>query len=692
MNTEYIPTNDFIVRRPYIDYKDKSLDYKALNNLIRQPFFQEAIYYSSIDLYSELIKHLHGEISEKDANKMISTIYKYAQRMHYRCTPFGMFAYCGVGNYSEKTYVPEQSNIMLHYRYDCQFLYDYLKYLLKSASPNLISSLVVYSNQTIFPVSEYYHLTVRNHEDGSLSEIKVLKTEILDFILNCSKDGIRCQHIIERCIDCYDIEIDELNNYIKNLILQGLLITNIQVETTGEDNFSRIKKNLEVFNVPLLKDMENNIGILNSDTSFEIKQESIGRLVENASRLGIQIKKNQVIQVDAYSTSPVQINKNVKSLLSEWFNILKSITPSSDNPMSNFVYRFYNRYEDMRIPLLRVLNKHTGIGYYNYQYEDSQIINNINKIPRAISNYVQIHSYHLSVLEQIILDCLNELSSPVKILDLTHADFKKYGQSEIHDDSISYYCMYDIVGYNDNGPILNRIHFSGPSASCLLTRFADGLEDILNVTLNIAEKEKLSNESIILAEIAHLARPHSGNVQIRPSLRNYEIPYLSFPNKHNTLSINLSDLMVSVLNGKVKLFSKKYNKEVIPCFSSAFNYKYNTSELYQFLGDIQNQNSSRLLSSNFGSLLSLLKHIPRIIYKNIIVSPESWMIKNTWKNVKDVSHAIQNIRCLHESLKMPKFLSFNQGDNYYVVDIQSDISVQGFINLTRSQNNIIRVY
>ncbi len=68
MSLEFYPTNNFVFRRPYINYKGKSLDKKNLDNLIRQDFFQEAIYYASPDLYSELMKYLGESFSKKRSN------------------------------------------------------------------------------------------------------------------------------------------------------------------------------------------------------------------------------------------------------------------------------------------------------------------------------------------------------------------------------------------------------------------------------------------------------------------------------------------------------------------------------------------------------------------------------------------------------------------------------------------------
>lgn len=204
----------------------------------------------------------------------------------------------------------------------------------------------------------------------------------------------------------------------------------------------------------------------------------------------------------------------------------------------------------------------------------------------------------------------------------------------------------------------------------------------------VAEKEQNSKPEIAMAEISYLSRPHSGNVQIRPDFREYKIPYLSYRDaSEDNRVIDIKDLSVSVEGGKVKLSSKRLGKEVCPCFSSAYNYKFGTSEIYQFLGDVQRQNATKMLSAQLDSLLIMLGHLPRISYKNIVVSPESWIIDNLWGD-NDFAQSIEKFRSQHEKLGMPRFLSFSQGDNYFIVDEKSDVSVREFFNLTKKMKTV----
>lgn len=689
MKNTFSPTETFVVRRPSLNYNCNPIEKNYIENLIRHKFFQEAIYYASPDLYSEMMKYIDGRLPEKKTQRMIATIYKYAERIHYRCTPFGTFAFCSIGYYSKKTEIPDDVELKLHYRFDCQFLFDYTTFLLKNASLELLSTLTLCSNQTCLTVSDHIRMHVRN-EGGTIIEIRVRRSNLLEFILSSARCGIGFEELVDCCLEEYDISEPELIEYLRKFIARGILISDLQVETIGEDNFVRIVEKWGKLPLPLLPELIHTMKILQGTFAFSDKKNALEALYDKSLQLGFNVKRNQMIQVDAYGMAEVGIDQKVRDLLQEWFSLLQSICAPTGNPLANFVNRFETRYESMSVPLIEVLDKQVGIGYNSGFPSRSNLIDCIYGTPSIRQALSAVKTYSLTIMEQAVLNRLIDSGSLLtKRINLAEEDFKKYEKIRHSDFCMSFSCMFSIVGYNENGPILNGVHFSGPSATCLITRFADGHDGIRSLVAKIAETEQCSNENTLMAEISHLSRPHSGNVQIRPDVREYTIPYLSCEKDDKRQNISLRDLRVSVAGGKVKLSSENLYKEICPCFSSAYNYKFGTSDLYQFLGDVQRQNATKFLSSQMDSLLSMLRHLPRVAYKNIIVSAETWIIDNRWTG-KVFTHGMEMFRSICKELRMPRFISFNQGDNYFIIDSESDVSIREFFNLTKKMS-IVRL-
>ncbi|MCM1140510.1 MAG: lantibiotic dehydratase family protein [Muribaculum sp.] len=687
MKRTFTPTEIFVVRRPCLDYKGNPVEGSHVETLMRQEFFQEAIYYASPDLYSELMKYINGKLPEKKKQRMIATLYKYVERMNYRCTPFGMFAKCSVGHYSRNTEIPKKEKLNMHYRYDCQFLHDYTVFLIKTMDSGFLSTLSLCANQTCLTVSEHIRMHARN-ETGTITEIRVKRSDLLEFILSSTRYGVECKELVSLCIEEYDISETELLEYIRKLILKGILISDLQVETVGEDNFARIVKKWSNSKLPLLHELVHTMDVLQGSLDFSEKKLALESLYDKSQQLGFNVKRNQMIQVDTYGMAEIEIDDRVRASIVEWFELLLSVCTPTGNPLSNFSSRFAARYEGMSVPLLEVLDKQIGIGYTPGFPSHSNLIDSIYSITGNRPVNSPIKTYSLTILEQMILDRLiDSVSLTTKRINLTDKEFRNHEKISHSDFCISLSCMFSIVGYNDDGPILNSIHFSGPSASCLLTRFADGHSGIKSIVSEIAKVEQSSNKNIVMAEISHLSRPHSGNVQIRPNIREYKIPYLSHSIDSRYQEINISDLTVSVVDGKVKLNSTRIGKEICPCFSSAYNYKFGTSDLYQFLGDVQRQNATKILSSRMDSLLSMLGHLPRVTFKNIIITAETWIIDNTWTKL-DFVKGLESFLAMMKKLDMPRFLSFNQGDNYFIVDNESDISIREFFNLTKNMRKV----
>ena len=106
---------------------------------------------------------------------------------------------------------------------------------------------------------------------------------------------------------------------------------------------------------------------------------------------------------------------------------------------------------------------------------------------------------------------------------------------------------------------------------------------------------------------------------MRPSFRKYEIPILTFSGVDDEHTISLSDLMISVKDGRILLRSKKLNKEVVPRNTNAHNYSTDTIPYYHFLCDLQHQDSTLRLNWDWG-MLREFKFLPRVKYGKTILS------------------------------------------------------------------------
>ena len=93
-----------IVRTPSIPFND-DISEAFLKKILDDATFLEALYLASPVLYQEAMNWKEGKISDpKKLQKIPISLGKYYLRMCSRCTPFGLFAGCGVVEWSEETH------------------------------------------------------------------------------------------------------------------------------------------------------------------------------------------------------------------------------------------------------------------------------------------------------------------------------------------------------------------------------------------------------------------------------------------------------------------------------------------------------------------------------------------------------------------------------------------------------------
>lgn len=684
---KFKPYPQYILRRPAFNYDCDGLDDDKLKEMLDNEYFLESIFYASPELYKELKKIVENKDSKSIPEKTLDTIYKYASRLRYRSTPFGSFVACGVGEYGEELKIPGVEKIVKSYKYDGQLIYNVAEYILKEKFDKL-TELKLKCNETIFKVNGFYFVWARSSH-GDMELIKVPITELLQFCVSITSETITLKDLVVKILNEFDISRNDAYKYVKSLCKKGVLIDNVKPETVGEDNLHRLEFANASLGLDVINILRNNLNTLSSNLSLKEKIKQINEIEESLRLQGIKYNEKQIIQVDSYLRENIVLPSSARKSLQEIFTIYQSISPAVQGSLSSFIKRYQARYEQESISVLEALNPISGIGYQNNMGQSSDIIKSILSKPKKHERLIQSMSVNLSVLEQIVLEKIRESGDlNLSKIKLTYKDFKPYIKYNIIDPPLSYSAMYKIVGYNEQGPIISKISFSGSSGLSLLTRFAHGSKKIENIVKDIADMEQRNSPNCILAEISHLTAPHSENVQARPMLRDAIISIASQNLTDPKLSIDIGELYIRISRGKVHLFSKKMNKEVIPCFTSAFNYSFRSSDLYKFLGDVAHQNMNRVFKPSFNGLLKLFRHTPRIEYKNIIISPESWnlsqddlYIKNKFSNERFKDYCTRN--------KLPRFLLYAQGDNTFIIDLEIERSISVFGKLISRKSDII---
>jgi thiopeptide-type bacteriocin biosynthesis protein len=687
--------NQFVFRSPQLPLNLDGLNASQLLDFTKQDFFKEAIYIASPVLYDELIKWHQGELNdEKEQEKLITSLYKYYTRMQSRCTPYGLFAACGSGEWKDENHIVLSEQEKRHTRLDMNFLCALAQQL--NTNPVLLPRLRFYPNNSTYPVGETlryveYHY-INNRRMHQITGVH--HSPYLQRVLKRAENGALISELRALLVN-EEITEEDASDFIQELIESQLLISELEPAVTGAEFSYQLIDSLKALNTDRHPEIERILQVLET-TQQQIDEldhnqgnpaEAYRRIVEQLKTLGTTIEENQLFQTDLYrNTEKANLNRNIQQELTAAMLFLDKFSSPAENPnLKKFKENFYSQYEHAELPLLQVLDTETGIGYTG---KDAAGVNKLLDdlfIPgKQPTSYDIKWNKQQELLHNRLLKAIKEGQYSVVFTD---EDVKDNKGSDLLPDSIP--VMFKVI--SDQKLFLQSC--GGSSAANLLGRFAHGDEHIHRIIRDITSHEQLLSGDRILAEIVHLPESRIGNILLRPVLRDYELPYLgksALPEDHQ---IQLQDILVSVQHDKVVLRSKKLNREVIPRLSTAHNYSFNALPVYQFLCDLQTQYFEKSgLGFNWGSITGNYKFLPRAEYKNVILERAKWQLKKEDAAVlldEKNENYLANISEWRKELQLPEQVVLSDGDNELLINFRDEQSIKMLVSSIRKRDRFV---
>ncbi len=244
----------------------------------------------------------------------------------------------------------------------------------------------------------------------------------------------------------------------------------------------------------------------------------------------------------------------------------------------------------------------------------------------------------------------------------------------------------------DSGDAVDRGDFRlavdgamGPSGARLLGRFCHADGAVHRIVTDHLRAEEATDPDAIHAEVVHLPPGREGNVVLRPVLRDTEIPYLGRSGAPSDRQLPISDLLVSVRDGRVVLRSRRHGRRVEPRLSSAHNAQRRSSPLYRFLVDVQQQGVAGGLAWDWGPLTAL-PFLPRVTTGELILSPATWRLEtHELADVHDLDDGARfaAVRRWQARRDVPERFRVAQYDRRLVVVLGNALSLDSFLHLVR---------
>lgn len=679
----YLPFRQFIFRTPCFPMSEEE---KILTDNTKYEVFKEALFLASPELYSEWEKY--DDLSSKEKQKIEIAIHKYLSRAISRCTPFGLFAGCSTGEFGEKTAIqlPDITESNRFTRLDMNYLCSLIQHLEKQKE--IQEQILYFNNDSIYElggrlryVEYYFKGTRRVHQISSVE-----KSEYLQKIFNVAQCGATITTIAQSITDD-EIPYDQAESFVYELIDAQLLKSELEVSVTGNDPLDTLIANLNSLQV------KNNHFIIESLQRIREKLKFIDcqpigstiniyhDIIDEVKKIGIDFEPKFLFQTDLFKKAKkAVISEILTNELYDLITFLNKINPAiqRETNLLRFKDAFYNRFEEAEVPLLQVLDNELGLGYPIQPGNTGDICQLVDDLILPQRDKT-VPLRHVLPVEDIIKDkYIQAIRKGATEIVLSDSDFIGL-EPNWADMPNTLSVMCGLVDSNHDGLRIYVKSIGGTSAGNLLGRFCHLDDTIHDLTKSITEHEKTMHPDCLVAEIVHLPEARIGNILSRPILREYEIPYLVRSGVPIDQRIHLSDLMLSVRDGRIILRSDRYKKEVIPRLTTAHNYNNNSMPVYHFLCDLQSQNLRVGFGVPWGEWADNLDYKPRVIYKNFILSRQMWYLKQ--EEIKDLEKCEDSdlqgkSEILFSSRNIPRWFIIPDGDNELLIDARSPSSLR----------------
>lgn len=696
-NSKFEILNDIIIRTPalpfsfVLNFVDNQYSAENIIDFLNDPKIREAIFIASPSLILQI--DTLDAINQKKRDRIVHALVKYLTRMSTRATPFGLLAGVFTATFGDATKIKIDTNNpsrRTRLNYDVlAMVHDHL-----TAENQVKMNLSYNINTSLYPIGDDYRYikSVFNKEVKNYALEQIKSSESLVDILSLVKDGVPIEQCLTSMVSIgYNRE--ETLDFINNLIETKILVPESAPYLVGGAYLKRFIRTLEekvgenYTTLSNLKELSNKLykldqNKINSISEYDNIKADLNRILKSDS--------SNIVQVDLFVNAiESSIDRKEKNIIYRGLNVLSKISYiKNTNRLTEFKNQFMERYAGNPVKLVEVLDADSGLGYpLNQKKGDYWYLSGLDlgykEKKQAPANPTEF--------DAILKNKVNYLRDDNKI-EITDQDLALIPDTNIKMPATFYALTERYV--QEGKPYYYMPTVGGSTAGSLIGRFSGYNKNIDNLMQTIADLEQEFHNDAICADIDHIPEKRTGNVLFRSNFRKHIIPFLSGKENNGVKYISVTDIYLSVLNGDLILTHESSGKKIVPYLSNAHNYKRSLLPIYMFLCDLQFSYCTSALSFEWGILGKTRVYLPRVVYKDIILSKARWKLNKKLLNEFFIN--TENVKTLAVSMerfvkfwKLPRFVSLVHGDNLLFLDLSSEIGIELFITETRSLETIV---
>jgi thiopeptide-type bacteriocin biosynthesis protein len=685
-----------MVRAPRLDFSiaQQSL---TMMDLISNRLFMEAIDVANPTIHLQINAFLNGDLTEKKkVDRLKSTLFNYFSRMSINPTPLGLFASVSSMQWGTLENAGKLNEYNIIAKLDTSVLEELMKVI--RLNPSFKSEFKYVANNTIYRIGNKFRYveTLVKNEITSFNISSADTNEVIEEILTYAQSGKSVREIASRLGNLYQYSYGELQDFLFELVEAQILYPQFSYNISGSDPFSHLlhqfdelgldneeykKCRLQLAEIEaILKKVQ-----LNQITVKEAEKD----LEHILATLQTPINGKTALRVDLHaelskSEMPVAYQQN----LLEAVSILGMFKSKFVIPrLEEFKKKFVERYEDAAIPLLEVLDSDLGISFGNFKFGNENSFYDERYAAVVDQNVVTSDlSRPFQLLQDKIIAAREDNDA---VIYLKAEDFGNMNSGAEH-LAATYQIFFGVLDTQE--PLLYIDVAGNVSGGCLWSRFSMDRPEFAELLKVVAQSEQEYYKDAVVAEVIHIPEDRLGNLILRSHFRAYEIPILNTSTLRSENQIGLKDLFVTVKGQRIVLWSKTLNKEIIPRNTTVHNYNLRSTPIYQFLCELQYQDTIPSVSLDASDLPKKAIYTPRIQYKNIILSFASWSFLA--EQITESIHTSLSgkpffVDTFIQKWNLPEFCSYVDNNQITFLNWANEESVNMFIKHVKTVGQVL---
>ena len=701
---EFIHSGGFHFRTPLLPFDvflalgdgDPAIERQRLGAIVSSREFRDALFVASPDLDQAFDTWIADPESER-GQRVERALVKYLSRAAGRATPFGLFAGTSVGRIGDGTdlVLDASARSVRHSRLDMDYLFALAGAL--TMDPVRRLGFTWKPNSSLYETAGHLRYVESRlaGEERTYHLVAVESSDALSATLSRAAGGATAADLAAALVDS-EISRADADEFIGDLVDSQILVPDIGLVVTGDEPTGALAARLAA--CATTHDVA--AALMTADAALAaIDAGGLGaapaRYRAIATELGALPAKPEIkrlFQVDLVKRSPdARLGGAVLDELARAVDVVRRLVPQTlPSHLAAFKDAFRERYETREVRLVDALDDESGIGFPAYGSEGSDgapLIQGLPPLPDDPATAVW------GTRERWLLDAHSRaVASGAQEIRLGDRDVDALAHPSPPPLPDAFALTARVAaGTRDaftTGDFRVRIGaLVGASGASFLGRFCHADPVVCRLVEDHLRGEEALQPDASFAEIVHLPEGRTGNILLRPCVREYEIEFLGESGAPVDRRLPITDLLVSLQDDTLIIRSTRLNRRIVPRLTAAHNYSLRSLGLYQFLCALQSDGRTSRAAWSWGPI-DRAPFLPRVTHGRLVLSPAIWNLgTDELKRLgeKTAAARFDAVQALRRARALPRFVVLADYDNELPVDLDAALSVESFVHLVKGR-------